>query len=165
MKLSFFNILVLVVLSGCATKYVEPLPTQPTAQIKFERDSKSPALGSTTLFVALDDTFSCNPLKGFMKQKKMATIDKGNPLIKNENNGAIRVPVKENFRLLVKTIAGFSNCDVVLCFKSERNKNYKLKAITDMKSKEISCSVVVSELNFKEETEVTFIEYEECKTS
>jgi len=165
MKIQFLNILIVFVLAGCVTKYVEPLSSQATAQITFEREAKSPILGSTTFFVALDDSFTCDPSKGFAKQEKMATIDQGNPLIKNENDGAIRILAKDNFRFLVKTVAGFSHCDVVLGFKSEQSKSYILKAKTDLKSRETSCSVTVYERNAQEDKKVVFIEYQECKSS
>jgi len=165
MKLLFSNIIIITLLSGCVAKYVEPLATQPTAQITFERSAKSPILGSSTFFVSLDDSFVCKPGQGFVGQEKMATIDKGNPLVKNDNNGAIRILAKDNFRLLVRNVAGFSTCDVVLGFKSEQGKNYKLKLITDLKSREISCSVEMSEIDEEEKENIIFTEYEVCKTT
>ena len=165
MKSLLSYLVILVLLSGCATKYVEPLSTQPVAHISFERDAKTLLLGSTTVFVALDDTYLCNPASGFMGQQKMATIDKGNPLVKNQNNGPIKILAKSNYRLLVRNIAGYSRCDVVLGFKSEQGKSYKLKAITDFKSSDFSCSVKIAEVNSGTEIDLDFVEYKECSNA
>lgn len=162
MKHYFFILFTLILLPGCVAKHIEPDSTLPTSNISFERDAKSPFLGSVTVFVALDDSFYCNPAKGFMGQKKMATIDKGNPLVKTDNDGSIRISSKDNYRILVRNAAGFTICDVVLGFRSEINKSYKLKASSDLKSEKISCSAKLLEVHNGKEKEVKLNEYNAC---
>lgn len=150
--------------SGCVAKYVEPSSSEPIASITFERDSKAPILGSSTFFVSLDESYKCIPGKGFLGQQKMATIDKGNPLVKDTNDRAISIPTKSNFRLLVRNVAGFSMCDVVLGFKPEQGKKYLVLSKSDLKSREITCSAAITEISGNEKIDIKLTEYKQCNT-
>ena len=149
-------------LSGCVPKYVEPSSSEPIASIRFEKSSKDPILGSSTFFISLDESYECIPGKGFIGQKIMATIDKGNPLVKDTSNRVISIPTKSNFRLLVVNAAGLSTCDVVLGFKPEQGKKYLVLSKSDLKSSEISCSAEITEISSNEKIDVNLTEYKQC---
>ena len=70
-------------------------------------------------------TSSVSPSRHFWA-RKLATLDKGNPLVSNKNTDGILVETKDNFRILVRNVAGINWCDTVLGFKTEAGKEYKI---------------------------------------
>lgn len=161
------RILVLVAIlfltTSCASQYVEPSANSQTAIVSFERESISGIFGSMTIFVSVDSTFPCKPAGGFTGQQRMATIDKGNPIVGTNEQLTFRVLPESNYRLLIRNVAGFDRCDVVLGFRTDIGKTYKVVAKEDSKSNEFSCSAEVFEIGIDVEEKIELNEYQECK--
>ena len=148
---------------GCApSKYIEPSNDNATASVSFERESKSGILGSLTVFVSIDDSFSPCTGRGFRDQQRIAVLDKGNPIVKSDEKTTFRFLPQNDFRLLIRNSSGLSTCDVVLAFRTQKGKEYRVLAKEGSQSNVYSCSAEVFEFGGDSIENVNLNEYHQC---
>src|SRR5262245_55035591 len=105
------------------------MPADPAPEsvfIEFERDAQGPFGQSTTVFVRVKEGYKCKASQGFLGQKKLATLDKFNPLVSSKNVHGVEEAPSDQFRVLIRAIAGTLRCDVVASFSAKAGQRYKL---------------------------------------
>ena len=138
-------------------------PATDTVFIQFERDAKGPFGLSTTVFVRVKEGYKCKASQGFLGQKKLATLDKGNPLVSSKNVQGVESAASDQFRILIRAISGTLRCDVVASFSAKAGERYKLTSRSDLPLRNApSCSADVSVLQDGEFRKIEFNEYSEC---
>ncbi|HKS56149.1 MAG TPA: hypothetical protein VJS12_12735 [Steroidobacteraceae bacterium] len=132
--------------------------------IEFEREAHGTFLGTTTVFVRVKDGYKCKASQGFFGQKKLATLDKGNPLVSSKNEHGVAEAPSDQFRVLIRTIGGNRRCDVVASFSAKSGERYKLTSRSDFPTiGDQSCSADVSVMQDGAFKKMEFSEYSECR--
>ena len=131
--------------------------------LEFERDAQGPLLGSTTVFVRVKEGYKCKASQGFLGQQKLATLDKGNPLVSSKNAQGVAESASDQFLVLIRAIAGTRRCDVVASFSAKSGERYQLTARSDFPSHgDPTCSADVSVMQDGEFRKIEFNEYSQC---
>ena len=143
------------------------VPTASTSEdsvvLEFERDARGALLGSTIVFVRVKEGYKCKTSQGFLGQKKLATLDKGNPLVSSKNASGVEAAPSDQFRILIRAIAGMQRCDVVASFAAKAGQRYKLTARGDFPfNKDPICSAEVAVAQEGEFKKMEFEEYSQC---
>ena len=157
---NIFILMVSLILTGCLTTYPVVKESKSAAFIKFERNVASPALGSITRYVKVDDKQKCN--QAYSEHQLLAVQNKGNPLVSDLNlNGLYVKP--GSFRILANTVAGGAWCDVFSTFDMQAGEKYKMVINGDAYIGINRCSAKLYQLTSTGEyQEKKFKEYYEC---
>ena len=150
----------LAALSGCLATYPVVKQSSSAAFIKFERNISQPLLGSITRYVNVDNKQQCN--SAYADQKLMAVHNKGNPLVSDLNVNGLYVNPEKDFRILMSTVAGGAQCDVMVKMDVEAGQKYKVVVNGDAYIGVNKCSAKLYKQVKNAYEELEFKEYFEC---
>ncbi|PCI73271.1 MAG: hypothetical protein COB38_00805 [Gammaproteobacteria bacterium] len=129
MRIKYLLITSLLFLNGCAMMKDYVVSSNSNAsKIVIQRDLETPVLGSTTYIYEVNNQRNCSGDSSEADTRFMV-LDKGNPLVSEFNSSGVNIKPNKLISLLFHTVAGFSQCTVIVSFMPEDGDDYNLQLL------------------------------------